>query len=415
MYRMRSVVLAFVLVLSFASSGTESSGMQSPRTYRMGFSFLPPRLTIPEVLRTIDEVGKHADGALMVVEVPWKALLDGASASQLVRKDNLPVAQMFRQRGLPIVATVELANGLDRHAEAQALVALGRSIAEPAVQRAYREFVVAFDSIVHPDWLGLAMETNLIRAAAKPAVYGAVVAMTNAAAADLRASGSRTTLMVSVQVETAWGRLAGGGGGRFVGVERDRTDFRAGARTVVLSVPRRLRDAGAGSARSLHSGAGCVGRTDDGRRGRMDVGVGAWRGVVAGAAGTVDPPADAARRRGEASRRLSDHVHRSGSELVSGAGRVDPAVVRAARTRGCGVSSEAGAGGVGLGVGGGAIRRSAELIGAGVAEKRSRARSAGSESIAADVETGIVAQRIWGAEFAEERGAAEDCSRGRDL
>ena len=222
---MRSVVLAFVLALSFASSGTESSGMQPPRTYRMGFSFLPPRLTIPEVLRTIDEVGKHADGALMVVEVPWKALLDGGSASQLVRKDNLPVAQLFRQRGLPIVATVELANGLDRRAEAQALVALGRSIAEPAVQRAYREFVVAFDSIVHPEWLGLAMETNLIRAAAKPAVYGAVVAMTNAAAADLRASGSRTTLMVSVQVETAWGRLAGGGGGRFVGVERDRTDF----------------------------------------------------------------------------------------------------------------------------------------------------------------------------------------------
>jgi hypothetical protein len=69
------------------------------------------------------------------------------------------------------------------------------------------------------------METNLIRAAAKPAVYAAVVAMTNAAAAQLRAAGSTTPLMVSVQVETAWGRLAGAGGGTFVGVQRDRADF----------------------------------------------------------------------------------------------------------------------------------------------------------------------------------------------
>jgi hypothetical protein len=191
----------------------------------MGFSALPPRPTIPEVLRTIDSVGKHADGALMLVDVPWKALLDDRSAPELVRRDNLPVAQLFRQRGLPIVATLEMANGLDRRAESEALVALGRSITEPAVQRVYREFVVAFDSIVHPEQLGLAMETNLIRAASKPAVYAAVVTMTNAAAAQLRAAGSRTPLMVSVQVETAWGRLAGSGGGTFVGVQPDRTDF----------------------------------------------------------------------------------------------------------------------------------------------------------------------------------------------
>ena len=221
----RSAMVILAAVLSCASLETERLDTLAPRTYRMGFSSLPPRLTIPEVLRTIDSVGKHADGALMVVDVPWKALLADTSASQLVRRDNLPVAQLFRQRGLPIVATLEPANGLDRRAEATALVELGRSIAEPVVQRAYREFAVAFDSIVRPEWLGLAMETNLIRAAAPAAVYGAVVTMTNAAAAQLRAAGSPTTLMVSVQVETAWGRLAGAGGGTFVGIQRDRTDF----------------------------------------------------------------------------------------------------------------------------------------------------------------------------------------------
>jgi len=222
---MRLALLMLALVLSCASSGTEPDPARGPRSYRLGFSSLPPRLTIPEVLRTIDSVGKHADAALMVVEVPWKALLADTSAAQLVRRDNLPVAQLFRQKGMPIVTTIELANGLDRSAEAPALVALGRSIAEPAVQRAYREFVVAFDSIVHPDWLALAMETNLIRAASTPAVYGAVVTMSNATATQLRAAGSPTKLLVSVQVETAWGRLAGSGGGAYVGIQRDLTDF----------------------------------------------------------------------------------------------------------------------------------------------------------------------------------------------
>jgi len=222
---MRLALLTLALVLSCASSGTEPDPSRGPRSYRLGFSSLPPRLTIPEVLRTIDSVGKHADAALMVVEVPWKALLADTSAAQLVRRDNLPVAQLFRQKGMPIVTTIELANGLDRSAEAPALVALGRSIAEPAVQRAYREFVVAFDSIVHPDWLALAMETNLIRAASTPGVYGAVVTMSNATATQLRAAGSPTKLLVSVQVETAWGRLGGSGGGAYVGIQRDLTDF----------------------------------------------------------------------------------------------------------------------------------------------------------------------------------------------
>ena len=221
---MRLALLTLALVLSCASSGTEPATAAS-RTYRMGFSPIPPRFTIPEVLRTIDSVGRHADAALMVVDVPWAALLADTNPSLLIRRDNLPVAQLFGQKGMPIVATLELANGLDRAAESPALVALGRSITEPAVQRAYREFAVAFDSIVHPASLGLAMETNLIRALSTPSVYGAVVTMTNAAAAQLRAAGSSTKLMVSMQVETAWGRLAGAGGGTFVGVQRDRTDF----------------------------------------------------------------------------------------------------------------------------------------------------------------------------------------------
>ncbi len=211
---------ALALVASCASAATEPI-LPAARTYRMGFSPLPPRLTIPEVLRTVDSVTAHADAALMVIDIPWVALLADTSAAFLVRRDQYPLALRFQQRGLPLVLTLEVANGINRSAESDALLKLGRSITEPAVQRAYREYVVAIDSITHPTKLALAMETNLIRVASAPALYAAVVTMTNDAARELRTAGSATTLMVSVQVETAWGRPTGS----WVGIQRDRTDF----------------------------------------------------------------------------------------------------------------------------------------------------------------------------------------------
>jgi hypothetical protein len=216
--------LALMLLFGCAASTDPPAPAGGARTFRMGFSPIPPRLSTAEVLRTADEMSKHADAALMVLDIPWAALLADSSAASLVRRDQLQLARLLTQRGVPLVVQLEPANGLDRGAEAAALVALGRSITEPAVQRVYREYVAAFDSIVRPDYLLLAVETNLIRAASKANVYSALVTMSNAAAAERRASGSTTKLMVSVQVDVAWGRLPGGNGS-FVGIARDRADF----------------------------------------------------------------------------------------------------------------------------------------------------------------------------------------------
>jgi len=217
---LRALIVS-VLMASCASTGTEPSRPGS-RTYRMGFSSLPPRLTVQEVLRTVDSLTHHSDAALMVIDVPWVALLADSSPSVLIRRDQYPLSLLYQQRGMPLVATLDVTNGLNRSAEHDALVKLGRSITEPAVQRVYREYVVAFDSILHPKYLALAMETNLVRAIAPPSVYSAIVTMTNAAAQQVRAAGSATQLMVSVQVETAWGRLPASS---YVGIQRDRTDF----------------------------------------------------------------------------------------------------------------------------------------------------------------------------------------------
>jgi hypothetical protein len=71
----------------------------------------------------------------------------------------------------------------------------------------------------------LAAETNLVRAIAPRAVYDAVVRMTNDAAADVRRDqpASRLPLYVSVQVETAWGKL--GKQTTYAGIDQDLRDF----------------------------------------------------------------------------------------------------------------------------------------------------------------------------------------------
>ncbi|MGH7714347.1 MAG: hypothetical protein ACREOG_23920, partial [Gemmatimonadaceae bacterium] len=98
-------------------------------------------------------------------------------------------------------------------------------ITEPAVQTLYRQFASSIARIVQPTYLGLAAETNLIRAAAPRPVYDAVVRMTNDAATELFRDRTAADLFVSVQVETAWGGGRFQGTNQFIGVEEDFRDF----------------------------------------------------------------------------------------------------------------------------------------------------------------------------------------------
>jgi hypothetical protein len=190
----------------------------------MGFSAIPPSANQAIVLANLDMWGKRADAAIMHVDVQWGAMLAGNSATDAARANALGLADYYRAHNLPIVLMLDVTNGLARDKEAPELVAAGRSITEPAIQQLYRNYVVAIVDVVRPTYIGLAAETNLIRAAAPKAVYDALVKMTNDAAGDLRARGVTTPLYVSVQVETAWGRLAGTAG-TYVGIDADLRDF----------------------------------------------------------------------------------------------------------------------------------------------------------------------------------------------
>lgn len=189
----------------------------------MGFSNLPPSPDLAVALATLNLWAQRADAAIMHVSAPWAAMLADTTAAAKVRADMLPLADFYRAHHFELVVTVDVTDGLNRSAEAPELVALGRSITDTAIQRLYREFVTAVDTILHPDYLGLAAETNLIRDAAPDSVYRAVVTMANAAAAEQRGLGTTAHLYISVQVEVAWGRLQGTN--VYFGVDQDRTDF----------------------------------------------------------------------------------------------------------------------------------------------------------------------------------------------
>jgi hypothetical protein len=193
-----------------------------PRTYRMGFSGIPPRSDFDLLLAAIDLWSLRADAAIMSYEVPWDSLLAGVPVGDLVQKQQVGLAEYYRAKGLQIWVYLDPGNGLNRAGESTALVNAGRSITEPEIQAMYRRYAAVVDSLVQPEHFGLALETNLIRGIAPANLYAAVRQVANDTAADLRARNTTAKLSVSVQVDYAWGRLGNSTG---LGIDQDLVDF----------------------------------------------------------------------------------------------------------------------------------------------------------------------------------------------
>ena len=218
---------AVVLAALLAACGGGDGGAVAPdptlppRTYVMGFSAVPPRIDPALVPGVIDLFARRADAGLILQEPPWAELLAGQDPEALVRANPLGIADYFRGKGLRVIGSIDPADGLDRSRDSSALVAAGRRLAEPEVQELYRRYVGAFVTLVRPEALTLASETNLIRALAPASVYEGVVAAANLGAAEARLRAPAVRLMITVQVDVAAGRVPGLG----AGIAQDRADF----------------------------------------------------------------------------------------------------------------------------------------------------------------------------------------------
>src|SRR5215471_11338151 len=157
------LALLALLILGCKGRATAPNAHLPARTFRMGFSAIPPDTTQAATFASLEAWTHRADAAIMHVSAPYQALLTGTTAATYVNAVDLPLANYYRSKNLTIVITVDVTNGLDRSAEAPDLVAMHRSITEPAVQQVYRDYVKALVAAIHPDYLGLAAETNLIR------------------------------------------------------------------------------------------------------------------------------------------------------------------------------------------------------------------------------------------------------------
>ena len=260
-------------------------------------------------------------------------------------KDGVDLEHYYRSKHLKLVVTIDVTNGLARESEAPALVAAHRSITDPAVQRLYRNYVRALVEMLHPDYLGLAAETNLIRQIAPRPVYNAVVRMTNDAASDIRRSRSASATS-SLRQRTGRNRV---GKARPTGRVRGnrsgsaRFPLRQSPRPVIISVPRRIQGSRSDSARLLHASKRLASATPHGGRRRMAV---CFRArnvlVVAGNAVEIHHATVPASRRGESNRRLPAVLHRSGPWEFPEAGARDFASLRDAGSRRCEPQAEAG-------------------------------------------------------------------------
>lgn len=218
---MKRVATGLLVCLALLGCEDGAGPARPPRTFLMGFSAIPPRNDPAILIPAINLWALRADAAIMHVSPPWAALIAGYPPAQAVDTVEVPLANYYRAKGLKIVFTVDPGDGLNRGAEAPELVAAGRSVADTAIQRMYREWVFAVAQKIHPEYLGLVAETNLIKQLSPDSVYQAMKTMANAVAAQIQDSAIPTQLYVSVQVETAWGRPSGS----YVGIAQDLADF----------------------------------------------------------------------------------------------------------------------------------------------------------------------------------------------
>jgi hypothetical protein len=213
---------AFVLIALVLLFSCKKEEQPPTRTFRMGFQNSAPRIEIDLFLQSLDMWTQRADVAMITTEVPWAELLDGMTVNDYVLNNYKVLVDFYRSKDLKLWIYIDPQNGLDRASDAVDLQQANKSIADTDMQLLYQKFTIAMDSILKPDHLGLALETNLIRDASPASIYNGVKTAVNATATAVRARNATVPLSISVQVDHAWGKLAGGS---YTGVAQDFTDF----------------------------------------------------------------------------------------------------------------------------------------------------------------------------------------------
>ena len=219
----RLFVKCSLIMFCVCLSCKKETGNISSRTYRMGFANSGPSINLNQYIESLNMWTLRADAAIISTEVPWDTLLSGTPPQTYVINNYKSLTAYYRSKNFKLWLYIDPANGLNRASDAGALVAIHKSIAQTEMQQIYQRFVFVMDSIIAPDHLGLALETNLIRDSAPDSVYKGIKTAASNAAAHIRQYDKTVRLSVSVQVDWAWGKLVTNG--NYKGVDQDFNDF----------------------------------------------------------------------------------------------------------------------------------------------------------------------------------------------
>lgn len=216
-------VILLISSLFLISCEDKIENSESSRSYLMGFQSSAPRYEFDLVIQSLHMWEKRADAAIITTEVPWDSLYNGMLPQTYVLNNYKGLVDYYRTKNFKLWVYIDPANGLNRGADALELVARGKSIAQLDVQKIYRRFAFVMDSMLQPEHLGLALETNLIRGASPDSIYQGVKKATNDAAVEIREYDQQVKLSVSVQVDYAWGKLTNSS--LFMPISQDFSDF----------------------------------------------------------------------------------------------------------------------------------------------------------------------------------------------
>ncbi|MCW3124022.1 MAG: hypothetical protein JWQ38_3514 [Flavipsychrobacter sp.] len=221
---MRYFKIGIVLCIACLSAcKPKTKDTPSQRTYRMGFQNSAPRYNdINLVLQVLGMWTTRADAAIISMQVPWDSLYAGTTPQQYVLNNCKGLVDYYRGKNLKLWVYIDPANGLNRSADASDLSALGRSIAQAQSQQVYTRFCFVMDSMLKPEHIGLALETNLIRVQSPDSIYQGIKSAANVAAANIRAYDNGVKLSVSIQADLANGRA---NNGVYQSIDKDFTDF----------------------------------------------------------------------------------------------------------------------------------------------------------------------------------------------
>src|SRR6266850_460842 len=110
----RSYLLLFAACLSLAGCKNDSvigpTTQLPPRSFRMGFSGIPPRLDLNVAIASINLWSQRADAAIMSYELPWDSLLAGVPPESIAVRELLLLANYYRAKGHQLWVYIDPAN-----------------------------------------------------------------------------------------------------------------------------------------------------------------------------------------------------------------------------------------------------------------------------------------------------------------